>query len=128
MLTKLLQEQESQAAEKRQGLKQQLQEKDAQMACMTRWAIEALQCRQLAKSYALYPKDQWLQFQINTLAQRGTIPFQNYHQFMDLCDSSSTEDKAKLSEFYLYNLAIPNMNLWDPNASLGDVQLMAMAS
>lgn len=47
---------------------------------------------------------------------------------MALCDSSSAEDKAKLSEFYLHNLALPNMNLWDPNASLGDVQLMAMAS
>ena len=62
------------------------------------------------------------------MAQRGAIPFQNYHQFMALCDSSSAEDKAKLSEFYLHNLALPNMNLWDPNAALGDVQLMAMAS
>ena len=128
MLTKLLQEQESQAAEKIQGLKQQLQEKDAQMACMASWTVEALQCTKLAKSYALYLKDKWLQFQINTLAQRGTIAFQNYHYFMDLCDSSSAEDKAKLSKFYLHNLALPNMNLWDPNATLGDVQVMAMAS
>ena len=95
---------------------------------MASWTIEALQCRQPTKSYALYLKDQWLQFQINTLAQRGTIPFQNYHQFMTLCDSSSAEDKAKLSEFYLHNLALRNMTLWDPNATLGDVQLMAMAS
>lgn len=47
---------------------------------------------------------------------------------MDLCDSSSAEDKAKLSEFYLHNLALPNMNLWDPNVALGDVQLTAMTS
>jgi len=47
---------------------------------------------------------------------------------MVLCDNSSAKDKAKLSEFYLHNLALPNMNLWDPNAALGDVQLMAMAS
>jgi len=47
---------------------------------------------------------------------------------MALCDSSSAEDKAKLSKFYLHNLALPNMNLWDPNATLGDVQLMAMPS
>lgn len=56
------------------------------------------------------------------------MPFQNYHQFMTLCDSSSAEDKAKLLEFYLHNLALPNMNLRDPNATVGDVQLMAMAS
>lgn len=47
---------------------------------------------------------------------------------MALCDSSSSEDKAKLSEFYLHNLALPNMNSWDPNAAVWDVQLMAMAS
>jgi len=47
---------------------------------------------------------------------------------MHLCDSSSAEDKAKLAEFYLHNLALPNMNLWDPNATSGDLQLMAMTS
>jgi len=47
---------------------------------------------------------------------------------MALCDNSLAKDKAKLSEFYLHNLALPNMNLWDPNATLGDVKLMAMAS
>ena len=95
---------------------------------MASWAMEALQCRQPAKLYALYPKDQWLQFQINTLAQRRITPFQNYHQFVALCDSISSEGKAKLEEFYLHNLALPNMNAWDPNTVIGDVQLMAMAS
>jgi len=69
-----------------------------------------------------------LEFQINNLAQRGITPFQNYHQFAALCGSSSSEDRAKLSEFYLHNLALPNMNAWDPNTVIGDVQLMAMAS
>lgn len=98
------------------------------MACMASWAMEALQCRQLARSYALYLKDQCLQFQVKTLAQRGTIPFQNYGQFMHLCATSSIEDKAKLAEFYLHNMALPNMNFWDLNVALGDLQLMAMAS
>ena len=59
-------------------LKQEWKEREAKMACMARWEMEALQCRQPARSYALYLKDQWLQFQIETLAQRGTIPFENY--------------------------------------------------
>jgi len=42
---KLLQEKESQAADEVQILKWQLQEKEAQMACMASWAIKALQCR-----------------------------------------------------------------------------------
>jgi len=40
---------------------------------MASWAMEALQCRKPAKSYALYLKDQWLQFQINTLP-KGASP------------------------------------------------------
>jgi len=47
---------------------------------------------------------------------------------MDLCDHSLAEDKAKLAEFYLHNMALINMSLWDPNPVLGDLQLMAMTS
>ena len=47
---------------------------------------------------------------------------------MDLCDQSSSKDKAKIAEFYLHNMALTDMNVWDPNARLGDLQLMAMAS
>jgi len=31
-------------------------------------------------------------------------------------------------EFYLHNLALTDLNVWDPNAKLGDLQLMALAS
>jgi len=31
-------------------------------------------------------------------------------------------------EFYLHNMALTNMNIWDPNAEPGDIQLMALAS
>lgn len=95
---------------------------------MASYAMEEIQCRQLAKSYVVYLKDQWLQCQINTLAQRGTKPFKDYGQFMDPWDHSSAEDKAKLVEFYLHNMALTDMNLWDPNSILGDLPLMAMAS
>lgn len=38
------------------------------------------------------------------------------------------EDKAKLANFYIQNLTLKNMNFWDPNTRLGDMQLMALAS
>ena len=95
---------------------------------MASLSMEALQCRTPEKSYGLYLKDQWLQFQIKTLAQRDTMPFQDYGQFMDLCDQSTSEDKAKMAELYLHNMALIEMNVWDPNARQGDMQLMAMAS
>jgi len=55
-----LQEAEQQAQIEVQALKQQLQQKESQLACMASWAMEAIQCRQPAKSYGLYLKDQWL--------------------------------------------------------------------
>lgn len=31
-------------------------------------------------------------------------------------------------EFYLHNLALTDLNVWDPNSKLGDLQLIALAS
>ena len=113
---------------KNELLRRQLQEKETQLACMASWSMEELQCRTPTKSYGVYLKDQWLKFQIKTLAQRGTMPFQDYKQFTNLCEESSTEDKAKIAQFYLHNMALTDMNLWDPHTRLMDLQLMAMAS
>ena len=90
--------------------------------------MEALQCRMLEKLYGLYLKEQWLQFQIKTLTERGTMPFQDNRKFIDLCDQSTVEDRAKISEFYLHNLALTDLNVWDHNKKLGDLQLMALES
>ena len=63
---------------KNELLRRQLQGKETQLACMASLSMEALQCRTPAKSYGLYLKDQWLQFQIKSSAQRGIMPFQDY--------------------------------------------------
>ena len=49
-------------------LRRQLEEKENQLAYMASLSMEALQCRTRAKSYGLYLKDQWIQFQIKNLA------------------------------------------------------------
>ena len=56
------------------------------------------------------------------------MPFQDYRQFIDLCDQSMLEDMAKMFEFYFHNMALTDMNVWNPNIKLGDLQLMALAS
>jgi len=33
-----------------------------------------------------------------------------------------------MAEFYLHNMALTDMSVWNPNAKLGDLQLMALAS
>ena len=49
------------------------------------------------------------------------MPFQDNKQFIDLCDQSKLEDRAKIFEFYFHNIALTDMNVWDPNAKLGDL-------
>ena len=56
------------------------------------------------------------------------MPFQYYREFIDLCDQSTLEYREKISEFYLHNLAFTNLNVWDPNSKLRDLQLMTLAS
>ena len=56
------------------------------------------------------------------------MPFQDYKHFMDLRDQISSEDEAKATKFYFHNMALTDMNVWDPNARLGDLQLVAMES
>ena len=33
-----------------------------------------------------------------------------------------------MAEFYLHNMVLIEMNIWDPNIELGDLQLIALAS
>jgi len=33
-----------------------------------------------------------------------------------------------MAEFYLHNMALRHMNIWDPNSKQGDLQLMDFAS
>lgn len=98
------------------------------MAAMANLSFEEIQCRMPAKSYCLHLKEQWLQLKITTLAQRGTMAFQDYRKFIYLCDQITLEDRAKMSEFHLHNLALIDLNVWDPNSKIGDLQLMALAS
>lgn len=88
---------------------------------MANLSLEAIQCRMPTKFYAPYLREQWLQFQIKTLSWRGTMLFQDYRQFIDLCDQSALEDGAKMAEFYLHNMALIDMTIWDPSVELGDL-------
>jgi len=58
----------------------------------------------------------------------GTMPFQDYMQFINICDQISLEDRAKMAEFYLHNMALTVVNVLDPNAKLGYLQLMALVA
>jgi len=39
------------------------------------------------------------------------MPFQDYKQFIDLCDQITLEDRAKMSDLYLHNMALIDMNV-----------------
>jgi len=46
----------------------------------------------------------------------------------ELYVKSSPKEIFKLVEFYAHNLTLIDMNAWDLDAMLGDLQLMALAS
>ena len=49
------------------------------------------------------------------------MPLQDYKQFIDLCDQRTLEDRSKMSEFYLHNMDLTYINVWDPNVKLADL-------
>lgn len=89
--------------------------------------MEAIKFRQPSKYYALLLKEQWLQFQIKALAYYGSLPFQDYKQFIECFKQDSVEYKEKVVELYMHNFILIYMNLQDPNTRLGDMQIMALA-
>ena len=74
------------------ALKEKLQQKEEQVATMADLCIEALQHRFPFDSYVLYLKEQWIFFQINTLASHGSLPFQDCRKFMKLYKQANIDD------------------------------------
>jgi regulator of replication initiation timing len=91
-----LQERELQAQIEIQALKQQLQAKRGTIGLHGQLGHGCSTMQTAGQILWPVPKDQWLQFQINTLAQRGISQIQDPQQFTELCNTSSSEDKAKL--------------------------------
>jgi len=54
------------------------------------------------------------------------MSFQDYRKFIDLYDQITLEDRAKISEFNLQNLALTDLNLSNQNPNLWDLQLIAL--
>ena len=47
---------------------------------------------------------------------------------MDFYKQANMADQAKMTEFYVHKLVLTNLDTWDPNSTMGDMQLMALAS
>ena len=90
--------------------------------------IEALQHRFPSDSYAMYLKEQWLLFKIKNLASHGSLPFQDCRQFMNFYKKAKMADQEKMAEFYVHILVLTNLDIWEPNPIMGDMQLMALVS
>ena len=64
--------------------------------------------------------------------QNSSLPwipnFPDCRQFMDFYKKANMVDQEKMVEFYVHNLVLTNIDTWDPNSTMGDMQLMALAS
>ena len=47
---------------------------------------------------------------------------------MDLYKQANMVDQEKMAEFYVHNLLLTDLDTWDPNSTMGDMQLMALVS
>ena len=95
---------------------------------MAELCIEPLQHRFPSDSYDVYLKEKWILFQINTLASHGSLPFQYCRQFMEFYKQANIVDQEKIAEFCMHNLVLTNLEIWDPNPTMEDMQSMALAS
>ena len=110
------------------ALKEQLQQKEEKVATMEYLCIESLQHRFPSDPYVVYLKEKWLLFQIKTLASHGSLPFQDCSQFMNFYKQDNMVDQEKMAEFYVHKFVLTNLDIWDLNPTMGDMQLMALAS
>lgn len=67
-----------QLQEENRWLRETKQERETQLATMENLSMEALQCRKPSRSYAFFLKEKWMKFQIKTLVQHVSMPFQDY--------------------------------------------------
>ena len=81
--------------------------------------IESLQHGFPSNSYVVYLKEQWLLFQIKTLASHGSLPFQDCRQFMNFYKQANMVDLENMPEFYMHNFVLTNLDIWDPNPTMG---------
>ena len=47
---------------------------------------------------------------------------------MDFYKQANMADQAKMAKFYVHNLVLKNMDTWDTNSIIGDMQLMDLVS
>ena len=47
---------------------------------------------------------------------------------MDFYKQANMADQENMAEFYVHNLVLTNLDTWDPNPTMGDMQLMALVS
>ena len=47
---------------------------------------------------------------------------------MDIYKQANMADQEKTAKFYAHNLVLTNLDTWDPNPTMGDMQLMDLVS
>ena len=47
---------------------------------------------------------------------------------MNFYKQANMVDQEKMAEFYVHKFVLKNLDIWDPNPTMGDMQLMALAS
>jgi hypothetical protein len=101
---------------------------EATVNTIAKVSLEMLECRKLARVYALFLKEKWHKNQIVNLAQLVRYNLDTPKYFLDSYQYCNMEEKERMCDFYLHNIILPHPYKWNPNPYVGDVHMMTFAS
>ena len=89
---------------------------------------DVLACRCLAKNYALFLLERYLQLKIKAVRERKSIELNTVDDFVKCYKHYGVKVQRLLCEFYLHNLILENYIEINPSRFVGDIQYQAFIS
>lgn len=90
--------------------------------------IDVLACRSLAKNYALFLLERYLQLKIKAIRVGKSIELKIVEDFINCCKHHGVKVQHLLCEFYLHNFILQEEVQKNPCHFVGDIQFQAFIS
>jgi len=92
-----------------------------QMDTLCSLYTDVLACRELAKNYALFLMERYLQFKIKSVKAGVPIEIKTIDDFINYCKHYEVKVQRLLCEFYLHNLVLDGEMEKNPSSFVGDI-------
>lgn len=116
------------AEERAEKIKVKLEIVMRQMDTLSSLYIDVLACRSLAKNYALFLLESYLQLKIKVVRAGKPTKLKTVEDFINCCKHHGVKFQRLLYEFYLHNFVLEEEMEKNPNPFVGDIQFQAFIS